>query len=437
MLEADFLARDRWSREELLAFQRERVRAMITHAVTHSPYYREVLGPDAAERPLAELPTLPKPTLMSEFDRVITDPRLRLADLRAHLAGPDPSQSFLGAYRVATTSGTTGRRSIIAFTHDEAAAWRAASVRPMIRLGIGMGSRFAALGSPSPVHVTRQVLVPPGVPAPTISAATPISELVRALNTQQPEVLVGAAGVWRALTEEQRDGRLKIAPRAAHFSSEPLSADLRRRVREAWGIEATSGYAATEAPTIATSSPDHPELEVAEDVVVIEIVDDAGLPVPPGRPGAKVLLTNLINYAQPLIRYELSDSVVESSSPNPAGRPWRCLLSVDGLLPTSCTSQARTARRLLSILQSSGRQSRPSSRWGSTHSYATRAGCTLRSCSLPELRPTSQTSCAAHWLLPSPRLVPYRLWLTSSQSMPCNASPAARSVWFDRFDQDH
>ena len=330
MLEADFLARDRWSREELLAFQRERVRAMITHAVTHSPYYREVLGPDAANRPLAELPTLPKPTLMSEFDRVITDPRLRLADLRAHLAGPDPSRSFLGAYRVATTSGTTGRRSIIAFTHDEAAAWRAASARPMIRLGIGMGSRFAALGSPSPVHVTRQVLVPPGVPAPAISAATPISELVRALNTQQPEVLVGAAGVWRALAEEQRDGRLKIAPRAAHFSSEPLSADLRRRVREAWGIEATSGYAATEAPTIATSSPDHPELEVAEDVVVIEIVDDAGLPVPPGRPGAKVLLTNLINYAQPLIRYELSDSVVESPSPNPAGRPWRCLLSVDG-----------------------------------------------------------------------------------------------------------
>jgi phenylacetate-CoA ligase len=52
--------------------------------------------------------------------------------------------------------------------------------------------------------------------------------------------------------------------------------------------------------------------------------------VPPGRPGAKVLLTNLINYAQPLIRYELTDSVVESPQPNPAGRPWRCLLSVDG-----------------------------------------------------------------------------------------------------------
>jgi phenylacetate-CoA ligase len=331
VLEAELLARDRWSREQLMAHQAERLLALITHAVSRSPYYGEVLGADAAERPLAELPTLSKTTLMAEFDRVITDPRLRLADLQAHLAGPDPSQSFLGEYRVATTSGTTGQRSIVVFTADEAAAWRAVSARPMMRIGIGSRPpRFAALGSPSPVHVTRQVLVPPGVPTPPISAATPIAELVAALNAQQPELLLGAVGVWRALAEEQIAGRLRIAPKAAVFGSEAMTADVRRRVREAWGIEPVSRYAATEAPAIATSSPEHHELEIADDVVVIEIVDEDGKPVAPGRPGAKVLLTNLINYAQPLIRYELTDSVVESPLPNPAGRPWRCLLSVDG-----------------------------------------------------------------------------------------------------------
>ena len=186
------------------------------------------------------------------------------------------------------------------------------------------------LGAPAQCTSTRQVLVPPGVPASPLSAATPISELVAALNAQQPEVLVGAVGIWRALAEEQIAGRLRIAPRAAFLSSEALTADVRRRVREAWEIEPVSGYAATEAPTIATSSPEHPELEIAEDVVVIEIVDEDGGPVPPGRPGAKVLLTNLINYAQPLIRYELTDSVVESPLSNPSRRPWRCLASVDG-----------------------------------------------------------------------------------------------------------
>jgi phenylacetate-CoA ligase len=189
MREAELLAHDRWSRKDLLAFQRERLRALIAHAVTNSSYYREVLGADAADRPLAELPTLPKATLMAEFDGIVTDPRLRLDDLRAHLAGPDPSKSFLGAYRVATTSGTTGRRSIVAFTHDEAAAWRAASARPLMRIGVVPGPRFAALGSPSPVHVTRQVLVPPGVPTPPVSAATPLSDLLAALNASNPRCL--------------------------------------------------------------------------------------------------------------------------------------------------------------------------------------------------------------------------------------------------------
>ena len=172
MREAELMAHDRWSRDDLVAFQRERVRALVTHAVSHSPYYREALGADAADWPLAELPTLPKSTMMAEFDQVVTYPRLQLADLRAHLGGPDPSQSFLGSFRVATTSGTTGLRAMVAFTHEEAAAWRAASARPMMRLGIGFGPRFAALGSPSAVHVTRHVLIPPGVPVPAISAAT-------------------------------------------------------------------------------------------------------------------------------------------------------------------------------------------------------------------------------------------------------------------------
>src|SRR5262245_11677993 len=48
MLEADLMERDGWTRDDLLAYQKERVRALITHAASRSPYYRDVLGPDAA-----------------------------------------------------------------------------------------------------------------------------------------------------------------------------------------------------------------------------------------------------------------------------------------------------------------------------------------------------------------------------------------------------
>src|SRR5262249_59946287 len=59
----DLLARDAWSRERLLSYQRARLRGLLEHAVTSAPYYRRALGPDAADAPLAELPTLSKATL--------------------------------------------------------------------------------------------------------------------------------------------------------------------------------------------------------------------------------------------------------------------------------------------------------------------------------------------------------------------------------------
>jgi phenylacetate-coenzyme A ligase PaaK-like adenylate-forming protein len=52
--------------------------------------------------------------------------------------------------------------------------------------------------------------------------------------------------------------------------------------------------------------------------------------VPPGRPGAKVLLTNLVNRAQPLIRYELLDCVELAAGPDASGRPYDRIARIDG-----------------------------------------------------------------------------------------------------------
>jgi phenylacetate-CoA ligase len=59
-----------------------------------------------------------------------------------------------------------------------------------------------------------------------------------------------------------------------------------------------------------------------ENSAIVEVVDEAGRHVAPGEPGSKVLLTNLVNLTQPLIRYELSDSAVLDEEPDPSGRPW-------------------------------------------------------------------------------------------------------------------
>ncbi|HWJ54102.1 MAG TPA: AMP-binding protein [Propionibacteriaceae bacterium] len=341
-LVSELLTHDGWSRDRLLAYQAVRLRAVLEHAVGRSRYYRNTLGADAADRPLTDLPTLSKADLMDNFDGIVTDPRLRRTELEAHLASPDPARSYLGAYRVLTTSGTTRRRGIFALTEDEAAIWIAGSMRSGIRAGFRPQSRMIGIGTPSPSHLTRQLFAPlraaqaqgaqiRGVPAPPeVSAATPLPELVAVLNAYQPDVLLGYPSVAGPLAEEQLAGRLRIPLKGAAFGAEPLTPNLRSRIRAAWGFEPVSIYAATESPIIASSTPEHPELEIDEDLVVVEVVDEHNDPVPPGTPGAKVLITNLVNFAQPLIRYEISDAVTLAAGDNPTGRPYRRIAAIDG-----------------------------------------------------------------------------------------------------------
>ena len=71
-------------------------------------------------------------------------------------------------------------------------------------------------------------------------------------------------------------------------------------------------------------------MDILEDLVVLEVVDKHNQPVPPAVPGHKVLLTNLVNRAQPLLRYELTDSVTLAGGPNPLGLPYARIASVDG-----------------------------------------------------------------------------------------------------------
>ena len=329
----ELLAIDRWSRDALLGLQRTRLRALLEHAVARSPYYREALGPDAPDRPLESLPTLPKPLLMERFDEIVTDDRLRLAGLEAFLAEADAGAAYLGEYRVFSTAGSTGIPGVFVYTHAEFAQWIAVSLAALGRLGVTGETRFVAIGAPGALHITRQMFATmqagrPGVPRLTV--LTPIAETVEALNAYQPEALLAYASVAAELADEQLERRLAIRPRVVICTSEVLTDDAAARIEAAWGIQPCNAYACTEAPPTATGSLDHVGMHVWEHAVVLEVVDEAGLPVPQGEPGAKVLLTNLVNRAQPLIRYEVSDSLVLADGPDPSGRPWLRIERADG-----------------------------------------------------------------------------------------------------------
>jgi phenylacetate-coenzyme A ligase PaaK-like adenylate-forming protein len=85
-----------------------------------------------------------------------------------------------------------------------------------------------------------------------------------------------------------------------------------------------------ECMALTTGCPHGAGAHVNADLAVLEVVDEDYRPVPDGVPGAKVLVTNLYNFVQPLIRYEVPDVVTMSPSPCLCGSPLPLVQSVGG-----------------------------------------------------------------------------------------------------------
>ena len=328
--------RDRWTRTELDAHQAEALKKLRAFAVERSPFYRRFHAGMETRR-LEELPVLTKRALMESFDELVTDPDVRLADVRAHLASDAAGERFLGRYWVAATAGSTGAPGI--FLHD-AREWRAvlasyarANDWAHVEAGLTHRLKLAVVSSRTPWHqsaIVGQTLESAFVRTLRIDATQPLERTLAELNEFQPESLVGYASMLRILATEQLDGRLRIRPKAILSASEVLTGDSRARIRRAWGREPFDVYAATEPAGVGSECDRHEGMHLYEDLVVTEVVDDANRPVPVGELGAKVLVTVLFRRTQPLIRYEMSDCVALSARSCSCGRPFALLAGVRG-----------------------------------------------------------------------------------------------------------
>jgi phenylacetate-coenzyme A ligase PaaK-like adenylate-forming protein len=122
------------------------------------------------------------------------------------------------------------------------------------------------------------------------------------------------------LAGEQAAGRLRIAPALLLSGAERLSMPLGERISESFRCPIRDTYAASEFMGIAFDCR-YGRMHVNADWVILEPVDAAGEPTAPGDASHTTLLTNLANRIQPLIRYDLGDSVTVLPSPCPCGSP--------------------------------------------------------------------------------------------------------------------
>jgi phenylacetate-CoA ligase len=339
-LQAEVLARTpqhlerlSWNAEQIESAQRDGLRRLLEHAVAHSPFHRRrlagiaVAGVEPAD--LASLPVMTKADMMAAIDGVFTDRRLSLAAVEQALSatGSEPVP-VLGRYLALTTGGSTGQRGVFVFDPAAKAEFILSIIRPLLaRLhaagGIPPGGLpIAMVGAASAVHATGAAAaetIGPDTPLRVlpVPVTLPWPQIVDRLNTLQAPGLIGYASALARLAAEQSAHRLHIAPTVIISTSETLPPEARAAITAAFGTPVIDSFASTEG-LMGTSAPGCEVLAFNSDMCIIELVDADNRPVRPGMPSAKVLVTNLYNLTQPLIRYELADSFMRApGAPGP------------------------------------------------------------------------------------------------------------------------
>jgi phenylacetate-coenzyme A ligase PaaK-like adenylate-forming protein len=330
----------KWSRERLAAERQAKLRDLLAWAVERSPFHAERLaGIDTAhftEAQLVSLPVMTKDKLMSEFSWVVTDPRLTLEVVEDHVEHVDGHPYLFDRFHAVTSSGSSGRRGVFVYDWDE---WTTlALMQSRSRLGMAdnmprpSGEATASLFAGEGAHLTkvmRSFLAEPGDSLHHLPMTLPVAEVVRGLNATQPELLMGYPSALDLVVREAQEGRLKIAPLYVESGGELLMERTRVSVRDLWGVEIDDSWAVVEGAH-AFSCPSGRAMHLPDDLVIIEPVDLAGRPVPPGEPAAKLYLTNLYNRTQPLIRFEIADGLTLLDSSCPCGSAHRRISDLTG-----------------------------------------------------------------------------------------------------------
>jgi phenylacetate-CoA ligase len=329
-----------WDAARLREWQRDRLRALLAQVTQRSAFHASRLrGVDPARFELADLDSLPvmtKAQMMADFDDVVTDKRMnRAATERALAATSTEPVPLPGGHLCMATGGSSGQRGIFGYDPAAAAEFVTMIFRTRIALmaaaapgdgqrpGDGLGrivvparipdSTIAMVGAPSAVHGT--MFVPSLLAGSPISfvhvpVTLPIAEMVGHLNELQPDALFGYPSMLARLAAEQQAGRLSIGPRLVNSTAETLLPAFRAAISAAFGAPIMNTFATSEG-LVGASWPGEEVITLATDGCIVELVDACNQPVQAGTPSAKVLVTNLYNVLQPLIRYELGDSFAQ------------------------------------------------------------------------------------------------------------------------------
>lgn len=349
---------EKMSEEKRQEIQKQRLEEIVNYARNHSPYYQKLYEDVPESFELKDLPPTDKKTLMANWNEWISDPELTLESVMKFMEDKDNiGRKLNGKYLIFTTSGSTGNPLVCVCDNNAnnimggISAVRAYARKQDLKAFVRRGGKSIGVFADEGFYLgnssirSRLLTMPWKKKQLAVSSALyPVEKIVDQLNAFQPAMVGGYPSNLELLIDEAKKGRLHISPVIIMTGGEHLSDDLRKRLADTFHCYVQTSYSCTEGGTVACEC-DHQHFHINDDWLIVEPVDHNGNPVPDGVRSDKILLTNLYNYTQPYIRYEVTDRVIMHHEPCACGNrsPW---IELEGRTDdvTSFTEEGKTIR---------------------------------------------------------------------------------------------
>jgi putative adenylate-forming enzyme len=320
-------------------YQEQRARQIVVYTRQHSPFYRAHWAGHASQQ-WRTLPTVEKHLMMENFDTFNTlgirrDTAMEIAiraerdrDFRPSLAG----------LTVGLSSGTSGHRGLFLVSREEQAAW-AGTILARTLHRIPLRPLRVAFFLRSNSNLYEQV----GgrlIHFRYFDLMLPLVEAVAALNTLQPQIIVGPPSLLGFLASERASGCLRARPERLISVAEVLEEQDRQRIEATFQAAVHQIYQCTEG--LLAVSCERGSLHIQEDAVILQFE-----PLP-GSNGERVMpvVTDMWRKTQPIIRYRLNDVLQLEPRPCACGSPFQVIRSIEGRCDDICYFESLTGATL-------------------------------------------------------------------------------------------
>ena len=305
--------------EEVEKIQSKRLKQIVEYARNNSPYFKELYSDINPNFGLEELPPTNKVEMMKNFDTWITDSNISMQRIEEYMGDIENVGRMIdGKYLIFKTSGSTGNPAIVLYDKrnidvaSAVAAFRTFARKQDFKAFIKNKKRtagvFANYGFYLACGMSRylQLQMPRKRNKITIDVNAKEEQIIKELNEFKPSMLSGYPSNLALLADFDE---LKIDPDVVITGGELLTEEIREKLERKFDCYVQTHYSCTEAGEIACECSEK-HLHINEDWVIVEPVDKNNNPLGYGVISDKVLITNLSNYIQPFIRYELTDRVI-------------------------------------------------------------------------------------------------------------------------------